>query len=521
MEQLEHSGCIAVIKAVRDADSAGDSRLSERLVEDGLAEYPESAELWSLATTIRLWRGRREEAQVALDNARRLGPDIALRWAAEADIISFEGMLDEAKEAASKALAIDRNDPWILERCISVYAIAGEFALVSELTSSWRKAFPDSAVAMTMGITCLMLVNKTEDAQALLNEAELRFPDSPLIWRKRAQLLMRSSRLNEAIELLQQAAEKLDGNWEIWSELATALSFAKRADEAERAAIKALEISSISTNALSAMARICRQRGENKEAAKWDKKASTAIPALRTVALLREANAAIRKADWKRAAAAADKAMAGSSPCTKATALEIKARALLHMNRLGEVKKTLKELESLGRTSASIYEFRGQLASKTGNSRDAAKILRDGIRQYPASGTLRAELLWVLHSLHATEEERSLIQDIFNNLPQVPWQLITLLTALDETDHKDDFHRLLASERKKYPDMEELRVIEAVDRFEKGDFAGTEQLAHGVKGEWCEIARIVEKAPGKLAKIMEIINKLFGKRTDGKPPTLN
>jgi|GEM_PF-5458873 len=510
------------IQAIRDADIAGDCLLAYRLVDQGVEQYPESVEMWALAVTLRLWRGDRAGAHAAMRKSKELNQNLAIVWAVESDLLAFEGDLENAKAAADNAIALDDKDRWVLERCVSTYAMLRENAKAMELRDRWEELYPDDSGGILSKVTGLLSEDRVDESEALLKEAEHRFPDSPFVMQKRGRFLMKQHRLDEAIIMLQKAVDSQPNNWSIISELSSALSFANRLDEAEAAAMRALEISQISTLALKTLARICRERGETRQAAEWNEKAANAIPVLHFLSYITSANAASRKGEWNQAIGFTDKALTCNlPPITHGLALEIKARAMLELKRYNQIDAIFAELDAMQRVSCAMFELRGRLFVVTGKHDEAINMFREGIQKYPSDGTLRAHLLRSLYTLGRFEEQSDLVNDVFQNLPQTPWEYSALYMAFEDTKHYEESHRLLKVARELYPDKEDFRVFEAVKNVEKGNFAAARELVKDVKGPFRKVARMIFYFEMIANQIFNRILRMMGKKPVNKPPTLN
>lgn len=520
MGDCKNDGLQETLRAIREADAKGDNRAMYQLIDAALLNYQDCVELWAIASVSLLWRGRREDAQSAFAKAKELAPDSALTWAAEADFNAFYGGFDYAREAAERAIAINNTDPWILQRVIGILAGIGPYERAIEIADHWRELYPDSIDAFSSSYSAFIAADRLKEADAILQEAERRFADSPMIWQKRARTMLRAHRLDDAIKLLRRASEALNGNWMIWAELASSLSIAKHTDEAEVAAKRALDMSGCSTLAMTAMARVCQQRGQTKKAEEWQKRASEAIPGLKATSALNNANAAMVNSDWNKAIAIIDEYLTDMPSLIHRVGLEIKTRALFNLNRIDEAAGIIEEMDHLGNRTLNWYELAGKLRRQQGDLEGAVRLLSEGLDHNPAAGILRAELIQVLHDLGNTEQEEQLVQSTFQNLPHTPDGFIMLSISLDKIGHPQESREVRRIGLKQFPGSEALKMMAAVDMLEIGDTQTAREMARGIKGEMRDVAETLDKAGSFIDRIHQAGEKLRMKKNQ-KPPTIN
>jgi len=485
------AGCEEAIKAIREAVAKDDGQACTQLILEAMRAFPESAEILGMGVGTLAWQDRREEAHEALQTLEKVGPDTAHYWTARADLAAFEGRTDEAAEAARRALALEDRDWRLVLKCIGVLSLAGDHTAAMDHAARLRGLWPDSPLVWCSGITTLDLAGRSEEALELLSQAERQFPDSPLVLHKRARVLWRSHRLDEASGLLHAALAVLPGNSGLWAELAQVLSFAKSNEEAEAAAMRSLEICPCSITAMHAMVRVCRQRGQARQANDWARKAASAIPAMRAVSALAQANAAIRRKRWKKALSIIDEALPGMVPHTRSVALGIKARALLNHGNLKQAEEIVSELTQGGWDRPDIWELSAMAREKRGDAAEAIRLLREGIGRYRDSGTMRARLIRLLCAQAEEQQVAAVVVDAFANQPQTPWEYAELAMALSDTGQLSDSREMRRIGLERFPGAEELTLLAAVDQLELGDAGAAKRLAMGIKGELRGVALAV------------------------------
>ena len=308
MTGTTNEGLADALAAIREASAREDTPAWRTLCEAAAAQYPDSPEAWSLCAVTREWQAQPEEAHTALAKAQGLAADAPIVLAAAANLAAFKGHEEQAAATADLALAGGSDDYWVLHWCTGVYFISGAPEKALELAERARRSFPDDPEALYQLVLALPAAGRHDEADAYIAEGEKRFPQQSRFARARARKLMVTGRLAESAALLRECVQRTPNSFSTWADLANVLSLALRTEEAETAARKALKISPCAATAMTALARICRQRGQEEEAKAWQDRLYATLPYLKWNALLGEANAAIRKGDW---AAAAD-----ADPCS-------------------------------------------------------------------------------------------------------------------------------------------------------------------------------------------------------------
>lgn len=513
--------CDKAISELRRANSRGDLAAAVNVTERVLGENPDSAELWALCSEVMIARGRWDEARQAVNKAKASEPDSAVVCAAEALLDAYQAYFTEARAAAGKALALDDRDEWVLEKCIGVYVLLEEKETALALADRLRKLHPEDDYAVSLEIVLFLGIGRMSDAEKALEEAEKTLPDSPLLWSRRARFLARKGQMLESIDLLKRAADKLPGCQIIWAQLAQALATVKRLDEAESAARRALELSPIATEAITVMANICRMRGKDREAAEWESKAASAIPGLQVQMKLRKAVAAIRKDRWQECLNITDEVLSTPRYEKNISALTIKVRALIQLDRVSEAEPLIATLERLGGDRHDLCEFKAAVMEKKGQLREAADVLREGITDFQDSGVLRSSLIRVLHALDCKDEEKALVADTLQHLPQVPTGFLVLIMEFDKAGHSEAAKEIRQIGLRMFPGMEELLMFEAVQKFEEGDFRSALKLANGIKGDMRGVAGTIRCGVRFISALDRLVKLITGRDRNTKPPTIN
>lgn len=510
------------VNAYRAANSKGDFREACRIIDHALSQFPDCADLWAFASELYTWRARQSEAHQAVSRAKELAPNSGITWAADAALADFEARFDEALYSIEKAMQIDDCDSWILEKAMSVYHTSSDnMEAAIAIADHWREVCPDDVQAYRQSVTVLLTAGRQSEAEEILLQAEKRFPDEPILSRTKSLSLFRAGKLTEAAKILESAVARLDGNHELWAQYADTLEFCGRPDEAEAAAEKALEICPCAIQAISAMSRICRSRGQEKKAAEWRKRAQEAIPALQLQMKLQSANVALRNCKWNECLKICDEVMMAPARSTKKSALNIKAHVLLMTDRLVEAETVIAQYAALEPESRFSYEFQGTLLRKQGKLQEAKVVLLDGIAHFPDVAGLHVELLHTLHDMGACEEEVKLIDEILELRPQTPYGYVELVTALDETGHEAEARQVRVSGLEMFPNTQELKLFSAIDRLSIGDTKAAKEIASSIEGEWRPLAKMVDKGARKMDWLQRMIDFIKPKRPGNKPPTLN
>ncbi len=468
-----------------DGDFPGLCRLAEREV----AGYPDRADLRAVQAHCLLWSGQTDEARAAVRKAQEIDPHSAMALAAEAQVAAFEGLSEEATEAAAKALRLDSTGRWVLEWASGAYGAGGDAETALQVVDRARKLYSRESHWVALAVTLLHNAGKTEEAAAALAEGEARFPDCPRFWVFRARLQMREGRLREALALLQRATLAVPGSALYWGEMAGLLSHLRQVDEAEAAARRALEISRCSVSAMTALARVCGLRGDKAGAAEWERRAAEAIPALAYAQHTRAATAAMGRGDWYGVLKAIEPALTAPSAMARQVARTIRIRALLALRRTGQADEELRALEGSGYQAPVLCEVKAEARLAHRDRAGAIAVCREGVRQYPGNGPLRALLLRLLakRSLWqallrrepvpgAQQEAQALVVHLLQFPPETPSQIVAACAAMWETGYRNEARQLRATGERLFPEAREFRLLDAYSRAELHDFRGAREV---------------------------------------------
>lgn len=495
----------AIWRASLDGNNVKEFELSDSAVEI----CPYSPEL--LAVNARsLWlREREDESRSAMEKALSLGPEYAIVWASSAVIALNEARVDEALQSVEKALSLSIDYGWVYDWCCEVYQFCGEHDRVLELLDRWETSFPEDAEEIIyLRMWHLQSIGCLDEVAAMLKEAEARFPDSPRFQFKRAVKLMASHQLTESINVMQRAVERQSGSAVCWAQLASSLSLAGRYEDAERAAMRSLEINPRSTIAMGAMARVCAQSGDNSAADEWRSKAQKAIPVLALQVSLSVVPQAMKQGDWGKVLDITTPALSAQSHWTRRQALNHRVRAFIELSRIDEAQSVFDELDSMGWVDPSRYILGSRLLRLKGDDVGAQDTLNEGLRLYPTSGDLNALLIRLLHDIGRSEEENKVIESAMANPPDIPMGFTSLYTALDETGHPLMAKEILRIGKERFPNTQEFRLFDAVSKMERGDFLGAVRDAVGVKGDMKDVAQLMSDSAVMMEESRQLTERL-------------
>jgi Flp pilus assembly protein TadD len=430
--------------------------------------------------------------------------------AASCVIATCEGDIDSALNAADSAIARAPFDPLVVAFSTGAYSLSGDNAKGLAAIESYRREHPDDIDMLHHLITSLRSAGRSEDAEALLADCERRSPGSHRWFHQRARVAMLNGSLAEAIDLLTQTTQQAPGSYMYWAELGSALAFAKRDKEAEEAAMKSLSICPLSSSAMGVMVRVCNQRGDKEGAAEWTARAAEAVPALSLFAQIRKANAAIKKGDWEAVLELTEPVLSTRTLSIRSNALGQRVRAFLALDRLDEAEATLVEYEGIDSKRREVHEFHGKLEAARGDTEQAIRTFTAGIEKFPTDGTMRAQLIRLLHASGDTERENALAEDVVSNPPDTPWGFSELYQALDETEHPVTARRILLIGKERFPNSEELQLFDLVNEFEKklsqNDLRGAKQVADKMPTiEFGEVARTAKRGLSMIEKFRKAI----------------
>ena len=471
----------------------GDFLEMARRAEEAVARYPESADLWAIQAHCLLWSGRRDEAHAALQKAQHAGPDSAMALASEAQVAAFEGCAEEAMERAARALRLDDANRWVLQWASGAFGGAGDYETALQLVERARTLYPEEPHWAAAVVPLLSSAGRRQESDRALAEGEARFPDYHRLWAYRALSLTRDERLQEAAALLRRATSAAPGSAFCWGEFALVLSHLQQADEAEAAARQALEISACSPSAMTAMAHVCRLRGDKAGAAEWERQAAEAVPALSFVQHVRAANQALKRQNWYGVLDSIQPALAARSAIMRQIASGIEIRALLALRRIGPAEERLQALEQSGYDTHVLYELKTQARLVRRDRAGAMALCREGVQRCPGSGTLRAQLLRLLRKRSlwdslfrretvaaAEQEAQALVVHLLQYPPEIPSQIVAACAAMWDTGYRDEARQLRALGERRFPGAREFRILNALARIDLRDFRGAREVVDEV-----------------------------------------
>jgi len=186
----------------------GRSTEAEQFLADAMGRFPDN--LWSavayaqLSERARNWREALRRWEVVRDKF----PDAAVGHVGVAAVLRELGEIDAAEAAFAGAVERFPTDVWAAHN----YAeIAGRRADWAEALRRWevvKQAFPDHAGAFVGTAAALRMLDRIEDADQLLAEADRRFPTNYWVAVDYARLAALQRRWDEAVRRWDRALQR-------------------------------------------------------------------------------------------------------------------------------------------------------------------------------------------------------------------------------------------------------------------------------------------------------------------------
>ena len=443
------------------------ARAGQRATIDALrTAYPHEPGGLALDVLAALWRGELEEARAL---AEEMGDRPAER-AVRAELDGYEGDREAAGRSLESALVAAPDDPIVLRCAHSVLGIDDpERALaIARRRVALRPHDPSAYGALGTSL----LASSVEEAEGLAAVPPPAFRDTSSHCLLRARLAMKRRDLGAA-ETHARAAVAANADSDMaWTTLADILRHLGRKEEAERAARFSLELNRRNPLAMRALGALASARGDREAAARWEREAQAAIPALAFLAAYRKASALARQGRSREALVELETLVAVPGH-SRRTARGLRANLLLGMSDDEALREEADALEREGPEGATLERARAELDRRAGRLPEARARLEIAHARWP--GTVTGDLIAVLAASGDLDAARQAALDV----PGTPVDAATTFLALDKAGLGPEAVAFLALAQRRYPEAQVLRLLRVGSLARGGDVPG---MVHAMRG---------------------------------------
>lgn len=172
--------------------------LAEPLLRDYLAEDPDHPIAHSLLAVCRMYRKDWRGAWAALEEALRLGPEVAYVHFVRARWFAMQDRLRDAEGPAREALRLEPGDPDYHAQLAGLLFDLDRVAEAQEQAEAGLRHDPHHGVCANIRALCLMRRNRDAEAGRVLDGALRADPEDALAHVVRGELLLKDGRYERA-----------------------------------------------------------------------------------------------------------------------------------------------------------------------------------------------------------------------------------------------------------------------------------------------------------------------------------
>jgi tetratricopeptide (TPR) repeat protein len=316
-------------------------------------------------------------------------------------IFETRDAMPEAIRHYQAAVRLDKTDPlYRLNLAIALQKI-GNFKRSIEEAREAVALDPRYREAIFFLADACALVDRFDDAIAVLDAASSRFPDVPRFWIRKSTVYIKEQKFTAAIQAADVAVQLDPTNYVTHVALGAALTYGGRYEDAIKSYLEAIELSPEEGSSYSAMADALDQLGRLDEA----------VAALRKAVELAPESAPIRNHLGQIFARQGFHGMAEKEyrESIRLDPLYVLARAnlgptLSSLGREREAEEVLLEVVRMEPTFAHAYGYLGVVYQRMGRYAEAERVLRKAIELEPDHAAGYFELGRLLVSRKALPE---------------------------------------------------------------------------------------------------------------------
>jgi tetratricopeptide (TPR) repeat protein len=245
--------------------------------------HANDASLYAFHALSLMWTGDYEGTDVVLNPWLEGSPSASI-LAVLAEIQLIRGQKDLAKASAAQAREQNPDDYLYLRTAYSLATVDKEFPTARAILRRSMELYPTDPDVFGSETTLLQAAGRLEELQTHLDESPQWFKGTAQYHACRGRLSFSRHDLPKMEMEFQQAVAMCPESSSYWGYLALSQMHQSKFPEAERSAQFAVEINPKNPLALRALSKACAARGDKAAAADFEKRASEAIPAMKTSA---------------------------------------------------------------------------------------------------------------------------------------------------------------------------------------------------------------------------------------------
>jgi len=417
------------VKTLRQADNDCGVLTVERLCDEALEQFPDSAILWAYRADAHLSRGNLEEAKEALQTALKKDPNCPFAHAFKMRLHRF---MAEDAEADKEAEWLGRQPSLDIESRIFLsdhYAFLGDDRALP-MIEDVLKDFPNDLEALAREIDVYQSESNYDLASRKIAKFQSLFPQHGYTFVLLAREAASKKDIVEAERLYRIALDKMPEMASAWAELSVRLTHSSQWDEAESCAKRALSICSRATLALRALSLVAQHRGDKEAANSYREQAAQATPFDASVNAMHEAGRLSKAGKIDEALKQADIAIQSPVKNTRVCALHLKIGILTRARNWIDLEQALNQLEAEGDRPALFYSGHVKVCLARKQMRDAWKWVVEGLSYWPASGELRADQIRLSHRYLTRKERYASLKEAVMVDYRMPSEAIHVINAM-------------------------------------------------------------------------------------------
>ena len=440
----------------------------EKVADEAIGQFPESADCWAMVALTKLWRGKLEEAQSAMSLALGRGADSPVVKAIAGEIETYLGnkkeglaFIDEARREAP--------EHWTVLRQAGIYGLNSQADLARQMHLRRIELDPENPGALSSFCSHLMTRNELGELEAFLDGTPASYKTKCGYFRNRASIAIKKRDTETAERYLRQAVAADPESALAWAVLSSLLVNSGRIQEGIDAAHYSLEINSRSTTAYQALATASRIKGDKASQARYEQKAKEAVPGLTGNPNYRQATQAMRDGKGKKGIALLSIEPANELPLHRGMRLRFLAEALRREKDFVKLEPVIAALEADHNSSEEFYGAKSALLSHQGKAAEALIALDNGIKELGYSIYLLADRVTILKALGRTKEADETAEYLITQPIGSSLKAIHAIVKLSEAGYGDHAKTLLTRAERETPSVEFKKIRWFIDLKDRPD----------------------------------------------------
>lgn len=449
----------AAVKAVRKADRDHGVLTVERVCDEALKQFPESAILWAYLADAQLSRGNLEVAQETLKTALSKDPDCVLARALKMRLHLFmadDAIAEQEAEWLSRQPYLDIDSRMMLS---DYYTLKGD-SRGRQLIEAVVADFPDDIEALVRQISTLRSASDYPAASRKVKELQRLEPQHAYTFFELGREAAHHKDFVESERLTRIGLDKRPESWSGWAELANRLAFVGNWVEAEEFAKKALSINNRSALAYRALKWVAEHDRDAEVAERYHRLANEAVPREQHLNAMNDAVVFAKKGRIQEALDAIEQALESPRKNTRVYSLHIKIGILTKSRNWVDLEQALNQLEAEGDRPALFFSGHVKVCMARKQLRQAWSWVIDGLNNWPNSGELRADQIRLSHRYLTRKERYASLKEAVMVDYKMPSEAIHVINAMLASYQLETAMLLIRRGRELFPDKSDWDKLE-------------------------------------------------------------